>query len=216
MQAKAIEDALVGLAHGLVADLRAVAVFVEGIRILHDELAATHQTKAGAAFVAELGLDLVDVLGQLLVALELLAGDIGHHFFGSRLHDEVAAMAVLNAQQLRTHLLKAAGFLPQLSRLHHRHGDFNGTGTVHFFAHDGLDLADHAQTHGHVVVDASTQLFDHASPRHELVADHFGIGRSFFEGGDEKLGCFHGGKLGGIKLRQFGWAHTAVHNERNI
>ncbi len=25
-----------------------------------------------------------------------------------------------------------------------------------------------------------------------LVADHFGIGRSFFEGGDKKLGGFHG------------------------
>jgi hypothetical protein len=123
-------------------------------------------------------------------------------------------MAVLDAQQLGAHLLEAAGFLPQLGRLHHGHG-FDGAGAVHFLAHDGLDLADHAQAHGHVVVDASTQLFDHAGPHHQLVADHFGVGRSFFQGGDEKLGGFHGTgnsvEIGMAACRSQG----AMHNEHN-
>jgi hypothetical protein len=67
-------------------------------------------------------------------------------------------MAVLDAQQLGAHLLETAGFLPQLGRLDHRHGQFDGAGAVHFLAHDGFDLADHAQAHGHMVVDAGTQL----------------------------------------------------------
>ena len=199
LQAETVKDALVGRAHGLVADLGAVAVLVEGVGVLHRELAATHQPEARTAFVAELGLDLVEVLGQLLVALELLAGDVRHHLFAGGLDHEVTAVAILDAQQLGAHLLEAARFLPQLGRLHHGHGHFHGAGAVHFLAHDGLDLADHAQAHGHVVVDASTQLFDQARTHHELVADHFGIGRSFLEGGDEELGGFHEGDSAGYR-----------------
>jgi hypothetical protein len=64
-----------------------------------------------------------------------------------------------------------------------------------YVAHDGFNLADHAQAHGHVVVDACAQLLDHAGAGHQLVADHFGVGRGFFEGGNEELGGFHRGGL---------------------
>jgi len=53
-------------------------------------------------------------------------------------------------------------------------------------------LRDHAQPHGHVVVDAGAQLLDHAGAHHQLVADHLGIGRRFLEGGNKELGGFHG------------------------
>jgi len=105
-------------------------------------------------------------------------------------------MAVLDAQQLGAHLVKATGFLPQLSRLHHWHGHLDGAGAVHFLAHDGLDLADHAQAHGHVVVDTGAQLLDHAGTHHQLVAHDFGVGGGFLEGGDEKSGGFHIRKRG--------------------
>ena len=170
----------------------AVAVFVEGVGVLHGELAPTHQAKARTALVAELGLNLVQVLGQLLVAFELLARDVGDDFFAGGLNHEIAPMAVLDAQQLGAHLVKAAGFLPQLSGLHHRHGHFNGTSAVHFFAHDGFDLAHHAQPHGHIAIDPGAQLFDHAGARHQLVADDLGVRGGFFQGRDKKLGGFHG------------------------
>jgi hypothetical protein len=57
-------------------------------------------------------------------------------------------MAILDAQQLGAHLLETAGFLPQLGRLDHGHGQFDRAGAVHFLAHDGFDLADHAQAMG--------------------------------------------------------------------
>jgi hypothetical protein len=60
-------------------------------------------------------------------------------------------MAVLHAQQFGAHLVPAAGFLPQFGRLHDRHQQLDGAGAVHFLAHDGFDLANHAQAHRHVV-----------------------------------------------------------------
>ena len=191
-QPEAVENAAVGLGHDLVAGLGRVLVAVKAVRVLHDEFTTTHQAEAGAALVAELGLDLVKVFGQLLVALDFLAGDVGHHLFAGGLHYVVAVVAVFDAKQLGAHLVKAAGLLPQLRRLDNGHRQFDGASPVHFFTNDGFHLADHPQAHRHVVVNASTQLFDHARTHHELVAHHFGIGGCFFEGGNQKLGGFHG------------------------
>ena len=191
-QTKSVKNLAVRTRHDLVASLGSVLVTVKAVRIFHRELAPTHQPKTGAALITELGLDLVEVLGQLLVALDLLARNVRHHLFTGRLDHKVAVVPVLDAQQFGAHLLEAAGFLPQLCGLHHRHGHLDGTRAVHFLPHDGFDLANHAQAHGHVAVDAGTQLLDHARAHHQLVADHFRIGGRFFEGGNEKLGCFHG------------------------
>ncbi len=194
LQAQAVEDAAVGGVHRVVAAAGRVLVAVERVRVLHRELAAAHQAEARTALVAELGLDVVEVLGQLLVAAQLLARDVGDDLFGGRLDDEVAAMAILHAQQLRAHLVEAAGLLPQLGWLHDRHQQLDGAGAVHLVADDVLDLADHAQAHRHVVVDAGAQALDHAGAHHQLVADDFRVGRGFLERGDEELGGFHGRK----------------------
>ena len=106
---------------------------------------------------------LVEIFRQLFVAAQFLAGDVGHHFFAGGLNDEIARVSVLDAQQLGAHFFKAARLLPELGGLHHRHGHLDGTGAVHLLAHDGLDLADHAQAHGHVVVDAGAQALANSS-----------------------------------------------------
>jgi hypothetical protein len=90
---------------------------------------------------------------------------------------------------------------PQFRRLHERHRQLDGAGAVHLLAHDRLDLADHAQAHRHVVVDAGTELLDHARAGHELVAGHFRIGGGFLERGNEELGGFHGRKVTGLSSR---------------
>jgi hypothetical protein len=100
-------------------------------------------------------------------------------------------MPVLDAQQFRPVGHEAASFLPQLGRLHHRHQQFNGAGAIHFLAHDRLDLADHAQPHRHVGVNAGAQFFDHAGAGHQLMAGDFSVGRRFLERGYEELGGFH-------------------------
>ena len=208
LQAKAVEDALVGGEHGLVAARSGSGVAVEGVGVLHGELTAAHDAKARTALVAELGLDLVEVLGQLLVAAELLARDVGHHLFTGGLDDKGAPVAVLDAQQLGAHLVESTGLLPQLGRLHHRHRDLNSPSSVHLFADDGLHLADDAQPHGHVVVDARAQALDQARAHHQLVADDFSVCGRFLEGADEELAGFHV-RMGAQGLASMGSTHRA-------
>ena len=191
-QAKAIKYFAVCASHDLVAGFSACFIAVKAVGIFHDELAPAHQAKARTAFIAEFGLDLVEVFRQLLVAFEILAGNVSDAFFAGGLNDEIAVVAIFDAQQLGAVAGEAPGFLPQLSRLNHGHGAFDSACAVHFFAHDRFHLADHAQAHGHVGVDASAELFDHARAGHELVAGDLCIRRSFFEGVDVKLAGFHG------------------------
>ena len=195
-QAEAVEDGAVGLRHDLIAVLGAGFVAVEAVGILHDEFAPAHQAEARAALVAELGLDLVEVLRQLLVAAQVLTGDVGDHFLAGGLDHEITLVPVRDAQQLGPHLLEAAALLPEFARLHHRHGAFHGAGAVHLLAHDRLHLADHPQAHGHVGVDAGPELLDHAGARHELVAHDLGVGGRFLERGNVELGGFHEGAGG--------------------
>ena len=166
---------------------------VKTVSIFHDEFTPTHQAKTRAALVTEFGLNLVKVFWQLFVAADFLACDVSDHFFAGRLHHEVVAVAVCNTQQFRPHLLKTTGFLPKFSGLDHGHAQFHRTSAVHFFAHDLFNFLDHAQAHGHQGVNAGTEFFNHPGTHHQLVADHFGIGRGLFEGGNKELRGFHGG-----------------------
>jgi hypothetical protein len=92
---------------------------------------------------------------------------------------EIALVAVLEAQQLRPERVPAQRFAPQLGGLHHRHQHFLGAGAVHFLAHDGLDLAQHAHAEREPRVQPGGQLADQAGPQHQLVADDFRAGGHF-------------------------------------
>ena len=190
-QAKAVENAAVSLRHAGVAGLGAFGILVEAVGIFHDELAAAHQAKARAALVAELGLDLVQVLGQLLVAAQVLPGDVGDHFLAGGLDHEIVVVPVLDAQQFGAHFFEAARFLPEFGGLHHGHGAFDGACAVHLLAHDLFNLADDAQAQRHEGVDAGAQALDEARAHHELVADDFGIGGGVAQGGEMESGSFH-------------------------
>ena len=159
-------------------------VAIKAVSVFHDELTTAHQAKAGTTLVTEFGLNLVEVFGQLFVAAQFLARYIRDHFFAGGLHHIVAAMAILDAQEFWAHFFKTSRLLPKFSGLNHRHGHFNGASAVHFFTHDGFHFANHAQSHGHVVVDASAQALNHAGAHHELVAHHLGVCWRFFEGGN--------------------------------
>ena len=80
LEAQALEDALVGVAVRLVAGVQAGVVEVEGVGVLHDELAAAQQARAGTCLVAVLVLDLVDVQRQVLVRGVQVLDQQGEHF----------------------------------------------------------------------------------------------------------------------------------------
>ena len=115
------ENALVGSEHGVVTLARAGFVAVEGVRVFHGEFAAAHHAKSWTALITEFGLDMIKVHRQLAIALDLIAGDIGHRFLGSRLHNEIPAMTVLHTHEFRPVFLPAARFHPKLSGLDDRH-----------------------------------------------------------------------------------------------
>ena len=67
IQATTFKDAAVGLIHVAVGLAKIRFAGMEGIGVLHDEFAASHQAKAGTDLVAKFGLDLVQVHRQLPV-----------------------------------------------------------------------------------------------------------------------------------------------------
>ncbi len=170
-----------------------VDVGVEGVGVLHDELAPAHEPEARADLVAELRLDLVEVHRQFAVRADVAADEVGDHFLVRRPEAEVAVVAVLHPQQFLAVLLPAAALLPQFGGAEGRHQDLLRAGAVHLLAHDLFDLAHDAQAERQQVVDAARQLADHAGPHHQLVAHDLGVGGILLQGGDQRFGVVHGG-----------------------
>ena len=191
-QPQAGENARVGFVHHFIGLFQRGAVGVEGVGILHHELARAHHAEARADLVAELGLDLVEVDRQLAVALDLAPRHVGDDFLVGRAEAELALVAVLDFQHLRAEHVPAPGFLPQFGGDHGRHQQLDGAAPVHFLAHDVFHLAQHFQAQRHPAVKAAAQALDQAGAQHQLVADQFGFGGCFLEGGEKKLGYAHG------------------------
>jgi len=176
---------------------------MEGIAVLHQELAAAHDAEARTDLVAELGLDLVQVQRQLAVALDVATDDVGDHFLVRRADHEIALVAILEAQQLRAVLLAATGLLPQLEGLDCRHQQLKGAGLVHLVADDVLDLAQHAQAKRHPGVNAGGRALDEAGAQHQFLADDLGVGGGFLESGEKELRSAHGMLLNSLLKGHF-------------
>ena len=179
---KTPEDALVGREHGLITHVRARVVAVKGVGVLHDEFAAAHQPEAGPDFVAEFGLNLIQINGQLAVRAHFAAHQVGDDFLMGGAHAVVAVVAVFKAQQFLAVKIPTARFLPQVGGLHGGHEHFLGAGAVHFLAHDLGGFVHRAQAKGQVGINARSQLADHAGAGEQLVADDLGVGRGLFKG----------------------------------
>ena len=108
-------------AHRLVRLVERLAAGVERVGVLHDELAPAHQAETRTHLVAELRLDLIEVDRQLAVRVDRVAHGVGDDFLGRRRVDEVALVAVFDAQQLLAVALPAPRLHPQLGRLDRRH-----------------------------------------------------------------------------------------------
>ena len=191
LEAHSLEHADVGGAHRVVAFLQRLRRGMEGVGVLHDELAAAHHAEPRTDLVAELHLDLVEVRRQLSVALEFAAGEVGDDLFVRRADDEVALVPVLQSQQLRPVLLPTARFLPELGRLDGGHEHLERAGAVHLLADDLLDLAQRAQTERRPGVDAGGEAADEPRSQHELVADDLGFGGRLLGGVDRVSGPAH-------------------------
>jgi len=137
--------------------------------------------------VPKLRSNLVPDLRQLLVAAQLLARNIGHHFFFGHAQRQVGALAVFQAKQVVAHQSPTAARLPQFARMQRRQKKLLPD-PVHLLAHDGYDLVERPVAQKKIGVDAGRQLPNVARPHQKLVAGHFGVGRGLAQGRNEELG----------------------------
>ena len=184
-QSAALENAAVGLVVLVVGRVQPGLVHVEGVRVLHDELAHAQQARFGPRLVAELGLDLIPDLRQLFVAAQFAARDRGHDLFVGHGQAQVAAEAVLQAEQVVAHDVPAAGFLPDLGRIQRGQIHLLPADGVHLLAHNLLDLEQRALRQEQVAVDPGRKLANVAGAQQQLMAGDLGFGGVLAQRGDE-------------------------------
>ena len=100
LQPAALHHAVVGLAVALVVRVEALAVAVEGVGVLHDELARAQQAGARARLVALLDLEVVEAERQLAVGAHHLRDVLGDGLLVGHRQHELRALAVLELEQL--------------------------------------------------------------------------------------------------------------------
>ncbi len=137
-QAAPVVDVRVRLALRRVGRIEARCIAVEGVGVLHDELAGAKHACPRTRLVALLGLQLVERERQLAVRLHDLRDVRRHRFFVGHREHHGASLTVLEREQLRD--LVAARLLPELARLQHRQRDLLRAGRVHLLADDRGDL----------------------------------------------------------------------------
>ena len=198
LHADAAEDAFVGGVELLIVRVQVLLRGVETVRVLHRELADAEQAGARTRLVAVLGLDLVDHHGQLLVAVDLGAGDLAAGFLVRHAQHHRLVVAVREAQQLGSDGLVAAGLHPQIGGQNDRHQDFLTAHAVHFLPDDVFDLRDDALADGQQGVDAGGNGPDIAAADQKFVAEGGGVRRILFQAVAEQLGHFHGKNLADV------------------
>ena len=171
------EHAVVRLVHLSVALAQAVDVGVEGVRVLHQELAAAQQPEAWPQLVAVLPVDLVQVHRQVAVRRELLGDDRRDDLFGRGRQAEAGLLAIEEAEHERAVGRVATGPLPELERLQDRQQGLLRAGPIHLLAHDLLDLAQHPVSEREPRVDPGRDPADVSGADEQPVAVDLGIGR---------------------------------------
>ena len=183
LHAAALCDAGVGGLLVVIALLQGLLRGGEGIGVLHDELAAAHETEAGAPLVAELVLNLIERDGQLLVAAKLVADEVGEGLLVGGAEDEVALVAVLQAHELRAVGAQTVRLLPELGRGDDGDHHLLRADALHLVPDDVLHLGDDAPGERKVAVETGGGLADHAGAKQQLVADELGLSRVLLERG---------------------------------
>ena len=188
LQAHPREGLEIGDEHLVVGHLAGRGVDVERVGVLHQELAPAHHAEPRPHFVAELPLNVIKVLRQVLVALHRMLEDICYKLFICWTIKHLPIMPVGDPQHLLAVILVAPRVAPQVGRLDGRHEHFLGAGGVLFLAHDLLDLLQHAQAQRQPGIDPGAGLADHAGAQHQAVRDDLRLRRGFPQGRHKEFG----------------------------
>ena len=190
-QAGAAEDAEVCGVVGFVLFIEARLVHIEGVAVLHGELAYPDEARAGARVVPPLGLDLVDEQGHALVAVDLATGKVGDDLLVGHGEDHVAPDAVLEAAHLPVDGVVAPRLLPHIGGVDQRHQDLLASDPLHLLADDGLDIGHRSKPEGQQIEDAGPQLTDESCPQQVFVPLAVGAAGRFAQGSGKEFGHPH-------------------------
>ena len=188
LQAQALENALVCGAVRHVRLVQALIVNVEGVGVLHDELAAAQQTRAGARLIAVLGLNLVQVDRQVLVGGVQVLHQQGEHFLVGGRQQHVCTLTVLEAEEVIAVLVPAVSCLVGLAGQQCGEVNFLRADGVHLFTDDVLDLAQYLQAQGQPGVHAGGCAADVTGADQQLVAGDLSVYGVLAQSAHEEVG----------------------------
>ncbi len=186
--AQRVEDALVGVAMAVVDRLEPVVVDVEGVGVLHDELAPAQDARPRPRLVAVLRLDLVQQQREVLVAAVLPLHRQREELFVGGPEEIVVVAAVLQPEHAVAVLRPPVRRLVRGTRQQRGEQDLLPPNRIHLVAHDALDLAQHPQAQRQPAVEPWSDRADVAGPDQQFVAGDLGIGRVVAQRAQEQLG----------------------------
>ena len=169
-----------------------IAVDVEAVGVLHQELTAPHHAEARADLVAELPLDVIEHLRHVAVGSREGAENLGDHLLVGGAEEHVPAVPVGDPQHLLAVVIVAPGLPPEIRGLDRRHQERDGPGKLLLLMDNLLDPAQHLVAERQPGVDPRSFLTDHARSEHEPVADDLRLRRGLLEDGQEISAQAHG------------------------
>ena len=186
-QPAAVEDALVGAGLQLVGARQALLVAVEGVGVLHRELAGAQHAGPRPRLVALLGLDVEEHQRQVAVGAHLARDVVGDRLLvGHRQHHR-RPLAVLELEQLVDRV--AARSSPS-SRPAAGPASASPEQPIASISSRMIasTLRSHPPAGGQVGPQPGAELADQPSPHHQLVGDRLRVGGGVLERGEECLG----------------------------
>src|SRR5579885_267022 len=187
LDAAAVEDFFVRLALMPERHVESGAVNVEGVGVLHDELPESHQPRLRALLVAELGLNLVPHLRQLLVRAYLVARNRSENLLVREAETEVGSFAVFEAEHRLAHHGPAPRLLPKLRGVERGQEELLPAYRVHLLAYDLHRALRDAPAERQERVNSCAELSDVAGAQKKSVRDDLGVRGVFAKCGDEIL-----------------------------
>src|SRR5439155_24455082 len=181
-----IEDPPVRVLHRAVGPRQPLVVPIEGVRVLHQELAGTQEPEPGPELVPVLPFGLVEGDREVLVAGELAGDERGHDLLLGGTETQLAAMAILELEHQVAVDLPSPRDLPRIGRDDDGHPDLLRASCVDLAADDGFDLPQSAPPQWEPGVDACRQLPDVAGAQQEPMRGNLGFrGRLAQRSGEE-------------------------------